>query len=68
MRSLKRQVKILQKEISLLEDRLEVIIKEHESEMLTNISSIAGIGKKTAMILIATTFAFKPFVHPEVHF
>jgi transposase len=47
---------VLQKEISLLEERLEVLIKEHESEMLTNISSIAGIGKKTAMILIATTF------------
>jgi len=61
LRFLKRQIKVLGKEISVLEDRLENIIKLHESEMLTNISSIAGIGKKTAMLLIANTFAFKPF-------
>ena len=61
MRSLKRQVKSLGKEIAALEDRLESIIKEKEPQLLTNISSIAGIGKKTAMLLIASTYAFKPF-------
>ena len=61
--SLKRQVKQLQKEIKLLEDQVEILIKEHESEMLTNISSISGIGKKTAMMLIANTCAFKSFDH-----
>lgn len=61
--SLNRQVKQLQKEIKLLENQVEALIKEHESEMLTNISSISGIGRKTAMMLIANTYAFKSFDH-----
>ncbi len=61
LQSLKRQIKHLQKEIIVLESHLESLIKENESEMLTNISSISGIGKKTAMMLISNTFAFKPF-------
>lgn len=59
--SLKRQVKALQKEISVLETQVENLIKEHEPEMLTNIMSISGIGKKTATMLISNTKAFKPF-------
>jgi len=61
LQSLKRQVKQLQKEIVMLESHVESLIKEHESEMLTNISSISGIGKKTAMMLISNTYAFKSF-------
>jgi transposase len=61
LQSLKRQIKQLQKEIRLLESQTESLIKEHESEMLTNISSISGIGKKTAMMLISNTYAFKTF-------
>ncbi len=61
LQSLKRQIKQLQKEITLLEGHLEALIKEHEPAMLTNISSISGIGKKTAMILISNTYAFKSF-------
>jgi len=45
----------------MLESHVESLIKEHESEMLTNISSISGIGKKTAMMLISNTYAFKSF-------
>ncbi|MDP2162586.1 MAG: IS110 family transposase [Flavobacterium sp.] len=63
LQSLKRQIKQFQKEISILETRVESLIKEHESEMLTNISSISGIGKKTAMMLISNTYAFKSFDH-----
>lgn len=61
LQSLKRQIKQLQKEIRLLESQTESLIKEHEPEMLTNISSISGIGKKTAMMLISNTYAFKTF-------
>ncbi len=61
VRSLKRQVKNLQKEIALLEAELEKVIKENEAEMLTNLTSIAGIGKKTALLLIVNTSGFRSF-------
>lgn len=61
LRSLERQIKQLSKEIKILEAQIESLIKEHEPEMLTNISSISGIGKKTAMMLISNTYAFKTF-------
>jgi len=59
--SLKRQIKNIKKEIAILENQMELLIKENEPEMLTNITGIPGIGKKTAMLLIASTGAFEPF-------
>lgn len=61
MQSLKRQVKQLTKEIELLEQEIENLIKQNEGTLLTNVSSIPGIGKKTAMLLIAHTNGFKAF-------
>ncbi len=61
IQSLKRQIKHLQTEIGYLENKVEALIKENEPEMLTNISSISGIGEKTAIMLIASTYAFKSF-------
>ncbi|WP_432410729.1 IS110 family transposase [Rasiella sp. SM2506] len=61
IRSLKRQLKQLQKEINLLETQMELLIKTHEPELFTIITSIPGIGKKTAMLLIITTNSFKDF-------
>lgn len=59
--SIKRQIRNLEKEIKLLESQIESLIKMNEPELLTNISSISGIGKKTAMMLIANTNGFKTF-------
>ena len=59
--SLKRQIKQIQKEIILLENHIEKIIKENEPELLTNLTSISGIGKKTALLLISSTNAFSAF-------
>lgn len=59
--SVKRQVKSILAEIKVLESQLELLIKEHEPEMLANVSSISGIGKKTAMMLISNTSGFRPF-------
>ena len=61
MRSLKRQVNNLKKEILVLEKQLEMIVKKHEGPLLTNLSSIDGIGKKTALLLIVCTNGFKAF-------
>jgi len=61
IRSLRRQLKQLQKEIKLLETEMESLIKTNEPELFTRITSIPGIGKKTAILLIITTNSFKDF-------
>ena len=59
--SLKKQIKHIQKEIELLENEIEKLIKEHNPELISNISSIPGVGKKTALMLIACSNAFEGF-------
>lgn len=59
--SLKRQIRQVQVEIKLLEKEIEQRIKKHEQELLTNLSSIPGIGPKTAIMLIVCTNAFRSF-------
>jgi transposase len=59
--SLKRQIKQIQNEVIYFEERVEMLIKENEPELLTNLTSISGIGKKTALLLISSTNAFKTF-------
>ena len=59
--SLKRQIRQLEAEIKLLEKEQEQRVKEHEQVLLSNISSIPGIGKKTAILLIICTNGFRSF-------
>lgn len=61
IQSLKRQLKHLTNEIQKLEAQVEILIRENEPEMMSNLLSIPGIGKKTAMLLIASSNAFRPF-------
>jgi len=61
VRSLKRQLKQLNKEIKILENEIEGLIKENNQQMYSNIRSIPGVGKKTALLLIASTNGFKSF-------
>lgn len=61
VRSLKRQLKQLNKEIEIVENEMEEIIKEYNQQMYSNIRSIPGVGKKTALLLIASTNGFKSF-------
>jgi transposase len=61
VRSLKRQLKQLNKEIEIVENEMEELIKEYNQQMYSNIRSIPGVGKKTALLLIASTNGFKSF-------
>ncbi len=61
VRSLKRQLKQLNTEIEILENKMEELIKEYNQQMYSNIRSIPGVGKKTALLLIASTNGFKSF-------
>lgn len=61
IRSLKRQVLRLKKEIKSLEGEIEKLIKQHDQQLYTNLSMIPGIGRKTALLLISTTNGFRSF-------
>lgn len=59
--SLKLQLKRIKVELKKLETSLEELLKENAPEVLTNIRSIPGIGKKTAMLMMVTTNNFRDF-------
>lgn len=60
-RSLKRQLKHLNKEIGLIEDRLLELVKQDQQQQLTLLKSIPGMGVKTALFLIVVTDGFSKF-------
>jgi transposase len=59
--SLKRDLKHLDKEISILEDKLLSLVKQDNQHQLTLLQTIPGIGLKTALFLIVVTDGFKKF-------
>lgn len=61
IRSINRQLRQLKKEKSLLEEALEALIKTHEPHLFSRLTTIPGIGKKTAVLLMVSTSNFKTF-------
>jgi transposase len=61
VRSLKRNLKQLVKEIKSLEDKLLVLVKESHQELLTRLETIPGIGRKTALMMVVLTGGFERF-------
>lgn len=61
LQSLNRSLKMIEKEIKKLEDRLTVLVKEDHQDLLTRIESIPGIGRRTASMLIVLTDGFTRF-------
>lgn len=61
IRSIERQLKCLDKEISLLETELEHLIRKNEQGLFSRLNTIPGIGKKTSMLLIVSTNGFRDF-------
>ncbi len=59
--SLNRSLKVVQKEIKTLEDRLTEIVKEEQQKQLTLLKSIPGMGNKTAIMLLVLTDGFSSF-------
>ncbi len=60
-RSLKRSLSHLDKEISSLEARLLSLVKQDQQHQLSLLTSIPGIGTKTALFLIIVTDGFTKF-------
>ncbi len=61
VRSLRQNIKNLVLGIKKLEEEILRLIKEYEPELLSNLQSIPGIGRKTAILLISGTNAFSTF-------
>lgn len=59
--SLKRDLKHLEKEILILEDKLLHLVKQENRVQLTLLQTIPGIGLKTALFLIVATDGFRKF-------
>jgi transposase len=61
VRSLKRSLKQVQKEMKILEDKLIVLVKKTHQELLTRLQTIPGIGSKTGIMLVVLTGGFDRF-------
>lgn len=59
--SLKRQLRQIRQEVKLLEGETEKLIKQYDGDLLSNITSIPGVGKKTAVYLIIMSNGFRNF-------
>ena len=60
-RSLIRNKKQLNKEVVAIESKILSLVKEDQQEQLTLLTSIPGIGQKTALFLIVVTDGFSKF-------
>ena len=61
LKSLKRSLKHIQKEIKSLEDKLLILVKQRHQDLLIRLKSIPGIGPKTGIMLIVLTGGFDRF-------
>lgn len=61
VRSIKRQLGRLKKECELLQTELETLIKTEEPQLFQRLTTIPGIGKKTAILMMVCTSNFKDF-------
>ena len=61
VRSLKRSLKQVQKEIKMIDDKLLILVKQAHQDVLTRLKSIPGIGNKTAVMLVVLTDGFERF-------
>lgn len=61
VRSLKRSLRQLDKDVKTLEDKLLLLVKESHQDLFTRIKTIPGIGRKTAIMLIVLTGGFERF-------
>lgn len=65
LKVLRKQIAFCEKQIKEIELAMLSIAERHHTELLQNLLSIPGLGKRTAMMLIVVTDAFSKFTHPK---
>ncbi len=63
--SVKNQIKVITESIDALQNELDSLVKTYNPVMLRNITSIVGIGQRTASLLIIATEGFEFFDSPK---
>ncbi len=61
VKSINRSLKSIKKEVDLLEEQLQEIVKKTHQDLLTRLESIPGLGRKTSLMLIVLTDGFERF-------
>ena len=61
VKSIKRSLKSIKKEVDLLDKKLLEIVKKTHQDLLTRLESIPGLGRKTSLMLIVLTDGFTRF-------
>jgi len=61
VKSIKRSLKNIIKEMKILEDKLNELVKLDHQDLLSRIETIPGLGRKTATMLIVLTDGFSSF-------
>jgi transposase len=64
IKSLEKVIASMEKEIKQLEQKLQVLLEQWQPDQLKNVSSVKGIGKRAAAMLIVFTQGFK---HTQNH-
>ena len=64
IKSIEKIIVCMKKEIKLLEQKLQVLLEQWQPDQLKSVSSIKGIGKRAAAMLIVFTQGFK---HTQNH-
>ena len=64
IKSLEKVILVMEKEIKQLEQKLQLLLEQWQPDQLKNVSSIKGIGKRAAAMLIVFTQGFK---HTQNH-
>lgn len=61
VRSMRKMIRELNAQIKQLEDQAEALMMEHEAELMTLLTSIPGVGRKTAMTMVLVTGGMRQF-------
>jgi transposase len=61
IKALNKAISAIEKEITVLENKMESLAKQYHEDMFKNLQTIPGFGKKTAMQLIVISGAFSKF-------
>lgn len=60
---LKQEIRHITRKLEKIELQVIALVEQHHKEMLENLTSIPGIGRKTAVALITISAGFKRFNH-----
>jgi transposase len=59
--SLKQMLKQIEKQSGRVEQQIDILVNEHHQELINQLLTIPGIGRKTAVMLIIISGGFKKF-------